>query len=267
MGDKLNIDPESGLIIEEVITVKSGKDSKIIPTVSSIDREQRTDTKETLKEETDALNIERELKRGYREIDIPPYGKLHINKPSIDDDYEADLAYAKEVSRLMDSEDLPTREEMEVKLEKRGTWTAKDTADLDELRKEMVETTTEIIMVKSEYKSTKSVSVKSKLTELNDRYNKARTEFFKKEAIRSRFMSLTLEGRADEQRLVVKMSRCITRPDGKRVWETPDLLKKEKDSEPVGRLVFEFVTFSQGVDPRVLSQIPDFLDEVGNIAI
>jgi len=268
MSQDVKVDPVTGLIEEVSVTLETKPQTQDIPTVSNVDKEQREYKKEEISEEVDAKRAEIELTKGYRVVDVPPYGELHIHKPTIDDDYAADLAYAKEVSRLMDNDpDIPTTEEMELKLEKRGAWTKVDEETLSDLRGEVVEIQTKIVLAKMEYKSSSKLDVKTKISELTKEYEKIRLVFLKKQATRSRFMSLTLEGRADEKRLIVKMSHCVKYPNGKRVWKTPEDLKKEKDSEPVGRLVFEFITFTQGVDPRVLEQIPDLLNEIGEIAI
>jgi len=267
--EEIKVDPATGIVVEEVsVKVETQSQSQDIPTVSTIDQDQRDAKKEEIAEETESKRAEIELSKGYRIIDIPIYGELYIHKPTIDDDYEADLAYAKEVSILMEKEpNIPTTEEMEAKLEKRGAWTKVDEESLDDLRQEVVTTSTELVVAKAEYKSNNKVSIKNRINKLTETYKELRTKFLKKQATRSRFMSLTLEGRADEKRLIVKMSHCIKYPNGKRVWETPEDLKKEKDSEPVGRLVFEFITFTQGIDPRVLEQIPDLLNEIGDIKV
>ena len=262
MEDKeLVIDPETGEVIEPT-------DSQDIPTVASVEEDQKKALKETVEQQTEAKKIETELAKGYRVVNISPYGELHIHKPTIDDDYEADLAYSVEVSRLMDLyPNLPTMEEMEQRLERRGVWTEEHTKELEELRQDIVELSTEIFLAKAEYKTSKKASVKTKITKLTKEYEENRDQFLKMETRKSKFMSQTLEGRADERRLVVKMSRCIKRPDGSRVWETSEELKKEKDSDPVGRLVFEFMTFTQGVDPRVLEQVPDLLAQIGDVNV
>lgn len=258
------IDNDTGIVVEDVVET-ANHDSKSLPTVDSVDSEQRKAKKEEILEEVAAKKTELELKLGYRAVEVPPYGLLHLHKPSINDDYVADIVYAKEVAKLMEDADLPTIEEMEIKLAKRGTWTKEDKNSLEELREDLVTTATELEIARSEYKSKNTVKFKKKIDKLTKDYEETKKLFLKKEAIKSRFMSLTIEGRSDEQRLIVKMSRCVKYPDGKYVWKTPDDLKKEKDSEPVGRLVFEFITFAQGVDPRVLETVPDILKEVGDI--
>ena len=250
---------EDGVVVEEPKTAE-----KEIPTVKSMDKEQRQNTKEEVKEETESKKIELELERGYRIVNIEGYGELWIHKPTIEDDYVADLAYSQEFNKLMDESNLPTSEEMENKLEQRGKWTQLDKDELDDLRKEMISLSSDIILKKAEYKSNKSKRIKNEINKLQKEYESSRTKFFKKQAVHQKYMSMTIEGRADEKRLVFKMSRCVKRPDGQRVWETPEKLMEEKDSVPVGTLVYEFITFMQGVDPRVLQEVPDILKSIGD---
>ena len=259
--EKVKVDSKTGIVIE------SKTPTKEIPTVSSIDTAQRDLTKEDITQETDSKKLEVELKKGYRAVDIQPFGVLHIHKPSVEDDYEADLAYAKEVSKLMDTDELPTLEEMEAKLVKRGTWTEDHKEKLEDIKKDMVDTGAELSVSKIEYKSTKNTKSKNAINRLAKKYSDLKDQFFKLEAIKNRFMSLTIEGRADEQRLISKMSRCIKYPDGNLVWDSPSKLKSERDSEPVGSLVFEFITFTQGIDPQVLDKLPDVLRDVGDLEI
>jgi len=260
----IKIDPATGIVIEKKVILKSLDNTTDIPTVSSVDTEQRKLTKEQIEEDTEAKKIEMEMEKGYRVITVAPYGEIQLHKPTVKDDYEAELVYAKEIGSLMDSQGLVTLEEMEAKLDKRGTWTKEDKNRLDTIKNEMVSVNTDLFLARSEYKVKKTPDLKRRIKELDKKYAELRTEFFKKESLRSRFMSLTIEGRADERRLVAKMSKCVTYLDGKRIWENPEDLEKERDSESVGRIVFEFITYIQGVDPRILQQVPEILKGLGD---
>ena len=160
---------------------------------------------------------------------------------------------------------LPTVEEMEKIMRDRGKWTDKDDNEIEMYKEDLAENQAELILVKTEYKKTKSPKLKTKLTKLETESKRIKDEFTRKEGFRSKFKTNTIEGRADEKRLITKMSRCILKPDGSRVWETPGHLAKEKDSAAVGQLVYLFITFMQGIDPRLLEQVPEILSSLGDI--
>lgn len=268
MGDNdLKIDENTGIVLEETTIETPVEEEKEIPTVASVDESQREEKKKEIKEEVLSKQIELELKRGYREVEIEPYGKLHIYSPTIEDDYEGDNAYAEEISVLLIEEKLPTTEEMAEKLEKRGLWTPEHDDRLKDLQEENSQLAAEIIVLRADYKESKSVKLKNKINKLEDEHRKAKEEFLKLNAIKSKYFSFTVEGRAEEKRLVLKMSRSIRKPDGTKLWESAEKLQKEKNREPVSRLVYEYITFTQGIDPRVLERIPDLLDKVGDVSI
>ena len=60
-------------------------------------------------------------------------------------------------------------------------WTEVDTADLEDMRQDLVNTSTELLIAKADYKSKKSVKVKNKITKLTKEYDKIRKAFLKKE--------------------------------------------------------------------------------------
>lgn len=224
----------------------------------------REDLKSSVNELTDVKKAEVEIVREYREVEVKPYGKLHIHRPSIEDDYNADLVYTDEMNRLlMSNPNIPTYEEQEQRLEKRGIWTTFHKEQMNDLREELAEISSEIFLVKEEYKSKKTSKLKSKIKDLQDKYEALKKEFLKMEGIRSKYFSATVEGRAEEKRFLVRMSHGVRYPSGDKVWKSPEELAKERDSEPVRRIVYEFIAFLQGVDSQVLAELPDILNEVG----
>ena len=255
MSEELKIDNETGEVIED------GE----IKSVGDLDKTQRQDNKSEVEDQAFSKQIELELKRGYREKVVEPYGTIRINRPTIEDDYHADLIYAETYTKLMDQGSLKNMDELEVQLKNRGLYDKIDPAKTDELRKEFQEVTAELFIARQEHKRKASSNLKAKIQKLANEQSTLRKEILHRESTRSKYSGLTIEGRSDEQRLMYRLHRCISYPDGKRVWETLDDLKKEKDAEHVAVIVFEFISFTQGLDPRVLREIPDFLEEVGDV--
>ena len=237
---------------------------EVLETVAELDTSQREDAANDVTETADISNAELELKQGYREVTIEPYGLIRIYKPTIEDDNASVLAYSQEFSKLMMESNLPTIEEMESKLKERKNAAVISAEDINDVRKDFQEAVAELAIAKSEYKVKKTPALKNRIVKLEKEQQEYKKELLRKEAIRNKYVTLTIEGQADERKLMEKLYRCTKYPDGKRVWETLEDLKKEQSSESVMNIVYEFIVFSQGIDPRVLEQIPDLLDEVGD---
>ena len=236
---------------------------EVLDTVKDLDKQQREDLADEVSSELEADKAEVEMRLGYREIEIEPYGKLHIHKPTVDDDYYARLAYSDTFTDLMMNSKLKTIEEMEKMQKARGDEVI-DSDTIKEIQKDFSETAAELMIARDEYKKTHKPTSKRKVKQLEQELADLRKDLFKKEAIRNKYVNLTIEGMADQRQLVEKMYRCVLKPDGKRVWETPEDLMKEKDSEPVANIVYEFISFTRGIDPRVLRNIPDLLEQIGD---
>ena len=70
-------------------------------------------------------------------------------------------------------------------------------------------------------------------------------------------MSNTCEQIADDSRLEYLTSRIVQNKEGKRVWDTFDDYKTEKDQELATRARFETMLFLQGFDSDFIEQTPE----------
>lgn len=227
----------------------------------------REELQNSVSELTDVKRAEMELIKDYREIEIDPYGKIRIYRPTIEDDYQADLVFTDEMNRLLRSNpNIPTQEEQEQMLESRGIWTKAHKDEVERIKEELSELSTELFLAKEEYKKNKTSKNKKKITDLNNEYDSLRKQFMKMQSVSSKYFGATVEGRAEEKRFLVRMSSAVKNVDGERIWSSTEDLAKERDSEPVRRIVYEFIAFLQGVDTQVLAELPDLFDEVGEEA-
>lgn len=217
---------------------------------------KREELKEQAEEMVDVSTAEDIIEKGYKDVEYKPIGMVRILKPTIEDEQIADIAYAEELTRLMIETKLPTVEEMEKQLKKRGGDNEWDEEHLEEMRDDLTAAHADILLYKEVYKTDTSKTILNKLTEAKKKYAKMKKEFIRLNSIRQKYLSATIEGRADQKRLIAKMSRCIYNLQGKRIWETISQLEKEPETPALGALVYDFIAYINGLDPRVLSSVP-----------
>lgn len=216
--------------------------------------------KETVQEQVNVKEAEVKLATQEKKVVIHPYGELVIKKPTIEDDYFADLVYAEEVNNLIMNSNLPSQDQMHKLLKSKGKWTQEDEDRVNELQSELSTLGAEIAILKAEKGKSSTKKNTLKIVEAEKKFNEGRAEYLRLKSAYNKFMSQTIEGRAEEKKLVAKMSRCVFNASGERMWANPQDLSREKDSEAIGRLVYEFIIFMQGIDPEILSGVPDLLE-------
>jgi hypothetical protein len=159
-----------------------------------------------------ASKIEMELQRGYREVEIPDIGLVHIHRPTVEINYSADLVYAEELTRLMTDSKLKTIDEMQDTVMSRLGVNRKK---LEDMATELANYASEILVAKTEFaKNPRKTTLRRKIETLEKEHAELKKKFMEDQNKYHKFMAMTIEGKADELRLIYKMAACITDPPG-----------------------------------------------------
>ena len=229
---------------------------------ADIAAEQRKKMTSTLADMTNTRQIEVELKRGYRVIDSPTYGKLRIYLPTIEVEYQADLVYSEEVLRLMTETELKTSEDLFAVLAEKGTWTEEHNQKMESLKEETFDLTADLAVAQSELiKKPNSKQHKRRVDKIQAQVDKVRKDYLKMVNTHSKYFGYTVEGKAQEKQLVYKLIHCVKYDENNTpVWETMKDLE-EGHSNRVRDIVIQFTTFVNGIAPQVLDLVPELKEE------
>lgn len=198
------------------------------------------------KEYTDQESREQmtEIKTGRRVFDTKKYGLLQIRFPKVEENRLADWEYSKVFQQAI-MDDIPTNKEMTKLIERKGLWSKEDDDKIESLNEEIQ----------------KQVTVLSKMSEgsknmdkVQEKINELRQEIFQMQQERQRWYNNTAESKAEESKMSFLIYKCTEFADsGKNVWAKYEDFKGEEDQESVNTIVYQFITFINGLPADFLS--------------
>ena len=183
---------------------------------------------------------------------------LHIHRPTVNCDTFASDAYSKIFNKLLNDPDYKTNDEMEQVLISRGLWGRDHDDKIEAIENDMQAIAVDVCTIRDNKNAQRKVSelkkvwkgLQSKLQEIN----------FKKQ----QYLGNTIESRAEEAKLKVKLSLCVKYPDGTQVWPTVNDLCNEEDTVAVSQIVNDAVLFWSGISAEIIQGLPDHIfDKIG----
>lgn len=184
-----------------------------------------------------------EVKTGRRVFDTKK-GLKQVRFPKVEENRLADWEYTKLLNMAL-KDGIPTQKQMGEMIKDLGLWTEADDAKLDSLREEV----------------NKQVAVLDKMTEGSKNFEKVeekigelREEVFGIQQERQKLYQNTAESKADEAKMSFLIYKCSEDANtGKPVWSSYDEFKNEEDQEFVNTIVYQFLTFINGLPSDFLS--------------
>ena len=254
--------------------VEEGKEQEVVledpketPQEATATQETETEEKIEFKEfpegteviEDDTVSDEQaqklmdELKSGKRYFEAQePYNRLYVRTPTVDENQEASLVYAKIFNKAI-LQGIEPSDSLEKKLVEKGIiedYSAKD-SEMSKAQANLIKS--EALLSKFE-SSNKSKQVKKIARKVAD----ARNEILEVNSKRQNLLSNSADNRADEVRNGFLISRVTHYSDtDERVWETYADFLSETDYLLVGRVTFEFLTFSYGLSSAYMENFPE----------
>lgn len=202
-------------------------------------------TKKQEMTEQEAREKMTEIKTGRRVFDTKKYGLLQIRFPKVEENRLADWEYSKVFQQAI-KDGIPINKQMTKQIEELGLWTKEDDEKVDSLNEEIQ----------------KQIVVMSKMTDgskameqVQDKINELRQQIFTLQQQKQHFYNNTAEAKAEEAKMSYLIYKCTENADtNKPVWEKYDDFKNEEDQEVVSVIVYQFLTFINGLPADFLSE-------------
>lgn len=199
--------------------------------------------------------LESELVLGYRirelkGLDTP----IHIHALTSRIEAKADLAYAEEFNRLLQTTDLPSMAKLEKQLRTKGNWTDEDDLALNKA----YDTYRETMMSLTREREGKKPDI-DKIFEIQANIVQTRFELGNKIVERDSLFSATLERQAEQMRTKTRLLECIKTPGGDPFWKSLEELDNDSHILIVNEIIKEATMFWQGISPDFFGSLLDVL--------
>jgi hypothetical protein len=204
------------------------------------------------KEETVAEKREKmvEVQTGKRIFETQKYGLIQIRYPKVEENRLADWEYSKVFQQAI-LDGIPTIREMETLIKERKLWTQEDDDKIQKLRDDI---DAQMVLLSKMESDNAIAQVTVKIEEL-------REKLFALQQEKQKYFNNTAEAKADEAKMSFLIHKCTHNADGNRaIWKTYDDFKNEEDQATVNMIVYQFLTFINGL-PADFLYIPS--DEDG----
>lgn len=193
--------------------------------------------------------------------EYPVIGSVRIYHPTLDVDSEVELCYVEQFNLLMEEGKLPTFNKMEKILKDRGEWTDKDNDEIESIINKIGNKQIDIAHLRREMKVKKKTSkaTTNKFHKLNTDLARLYSELAAIQVRKSSLFQGTIERRAERKALLLKLSRCVKRPeDDSPVWNTTEDLGNFS-SELAKPLIADAMKFWKGVDSPLSGDLLDLI--------
>jgi hypothetical protein len=195
-------------------------------------------------EEQESREQMTEIKTGRRVFDTKK-GLIQIRFPKVEENRLADWEYSKVLHQAIKDE-IPTNKQMTKMIDELGLWGKEDEDKIAKLQEEIQKQIT--ILDKMAEGSKNADSVEEKIAELRQQIIVLQQE-------RQRLYNNTAESKADEAKMSFLIYKCTEVADtGKPLWASYDAFKNEGDQETVNMIVYQFLTFINGLPADFLQE-------------
>jgi chorismate mutase len=188
-----------------------------------------------------------EVQTGKRVFDTEKYGLVQIRFPKVEENRLADWEYSKVFMQAC-KDSIPTNREMEEFIKKHNLWTKSDEDRISEIREEI----NKQLVILSKMDTAKNIEM------IENKINELRDELFGLQQERQRYFNNTAEAKADEAKMSFLIFKCTEHADKEKpVWKTYEDFKDEEDQMTVNAIVYQFLTFINGLPADFLADPSD----------
>lgn len=194
-----------------------------------------------------------EIKTGKRLFRDDDGELLQVRFPKVEENRLADWEYSKVLMEAI-KDGIPTAKQMAKMIEELGLWSKEDDDKIVALQEEI----------------NKQITVMGKLTEGSKNYEKAqdtindlRQEILDIQQDKQRLYNNTAESKAEEAKMSFLVFKCSEYADGEKpLWSSYNEFKNEQDQAKVNKIVYQFLTFVNGIPVDLLQEPSASEDEV-----
>ena len=202
--------------------------------------------------------VQAEIEKGYREV-IHNDKTYRIYFPSVGEEEEMSLNYARGYSLLLKTDGILSESEMIREYDERGMWTKEDNEEIDSLRDDIESFKEEITEAMLKEEQGDAESGKAQAIAIYEKQAKAMHKLKDVQLKKAGLFNTCLENLSQEIMIRSKLSCCAKDENGKRIWDGLDELNEEKDTRLVLTLLKSAMYFWQGIPEDFLDGLPDNL--------
>ena len=206
---------------------------------------------------------DKEINTQYRSIVLDKYKdkenvEIWIHQPNTKIEGIATDVYSRIIGKLLSDPDMKMRKELLEIYKKRGIWGDEQENKLEEIQEQMRDIEFSTMKMKANGRINKEI-----LDKWRSQWMKLRDE--KHDLLNEKTALLTgsIESRAEEEGVKVKLSHCVKYPDGTRVWNTVDEFNDDLDKNAITKILNEALWFWVGLTQEVIASLPNELFSVG----
>jgi len=199
-----------------------------------------------------------ELRANYRSIKLDEFRgekdvEIYVYRSTLKVDTIASYKYSECYNNLL-KKGFPLKEEMLNTLKERGLWGDKQEEEFETIKEDMrqVEIKVALLRSKPNYNKVTFNNSRKDYMKLKDRLSELITK-------KTSYLSNTIESKAEEEQIKVKLSLCVKYPDGRLVWDSLDSLDNEIDNNVLMKITNEFISFSLGLTQEIIDNLPDHI--------
>lgn len=177
--------------------------------------------------------------------------EIRIYQPTSGVDSIAQDAYTKVYNRLLKDPDLMTRRQVEKLINEKGIWGDSQQKQIENLTNDMRDIELNVAQMRKKGNFNKATmnrfrnEWKNKRTQVNDLIRE-----------KTNILSNSVEGRAEEEEIRVKLSLCVKYPDESLVWSSLEELNNETDRFALAKIVNEAMLFWSGLTQEIIDELP-----------
>jgi len=196
------------------------------------------------------------VKQGYKPIRVKEFrGKdeteLYIHNLNAGVEGLATDAYGRVFNRLIKEPDYMTKNQLEDVLKSKNIWGEKEEKLIEQYKEEMREIEFQVAKMRQKGKYNKDSMIR-----LRESWTKHRGLVNELLSKKSSLLSNSVESRAEEEEVKVKLSHCVKYPDGTRVWNSIEELNQETDRLNLVKLLSEAIYFWSGLTQEIINDLP-----------
>jgi hypothetical protein len=199
----------------------------------------------------------------YIEEEIAGLGPIRIHHPSFEISTQLEDYYSQQFNKLLMETDYPTINELEDKLNERGSWTDQDDNQLAKMQDAIRGLSYDLAMAKLQLRDAKQKKQKEKLQahidDLNERIITMNARYIKKVTLKTQLFQSTVEKIAERNAQYMKYVKCITDNDDNPIWNSIEEMQQVK-TKYLEDLFLKSQRFWSGVEDPLFVQSLDQVD-------
>jgi len=221
-------------------------------------------------DDIEVIDAEAEMLAETKTADYGRLGTVVLHHPTIEDESAIQMEYSRLFTHLVQTSDLMTASQMERMLEEKGIWTRESEEALADKWDEVIGKGITIAQLKANLKEFLELQVEKKDDEsLQKEIDKLSKEIRKIELERmeleleygtalvekTRLFESTIEKRAEEKAILLKLVHCIKAEGGEQIWKDVTALEKESSLPHIKRLMTDAIKFWRGAEHPFLEEL------------